>query len=225
VGTGFLVGPDSLLTNYHVLKDVIEGRVAPKEVKLRFDFRVLPSGLRSQGTLATLRDKDWLVDFSKSTAGEDNNDPDATLPSPDELDHALVKLSRPLGNEPLRKDAAGSSIRGWIEIPAAAPAIKEGMPIVIAQHQKAEPLAVALDTSGLKSVNANSTRMRYSTNTEGGSSGSPCFDIHWSLIALHHYGDPLHDQAQYNQGIPISAIRERLERQGKAAFIGEQPPI
>jgi V8-like Glu-specific endopeptidase len=86
-------------------------------------------------------------------------------------------------------------------------------------------LAVALDTSGFKSVKANSTRMRYSANTEGGSSGSRCFDIHWSLIALHHSGDPLRDQAQYNQGIPISAIRERLERQGRAAFIGEQAPI
>ena len=76
------------------------------------------------------------------------------------------------------------------------------MPIMIVQHPKAEPLALAVDTLGVQSLNANKTRVRYNTNTESGSSGSPCFNINWGLVALHHYGDPLYDQARYNQGIP-----------------------
>ena len=42
----------------------------------------------------------------------------------------------------------------------------------------------------LLSSNANNTRVRYRTNTEEGSSGAPCFDKDWELVALHHSGDP-----------------------------------
>ena len=225
VGTGFLVGPDTVLTNYHVLKSVIENSIPAEQVKLRFDFRVLSSGLRSQGTVVSLAPKDWLLDSSKYTVGEGQNLPDATLPTIDELDYALVRLSEPLGRQPLRAGAQDSSLRGWVEIPATAPAISTGMPILIVQHQMAGPMALALDTSGVQSVNANNTRVRYSTNTENGSSGSPCFDIHWGLVALHHYGDRLHDRAQYNQGIPMAAIHERLARQGKLEYLGGPAPM
>jgi hypothetical protein len=43
----------------------------------------------------------------------------------------------------------------------------------------------------------------------------------WKLIALHHYGDPLHNQAQFNQGIPAIMIRERLQREKKESALGE----
>jgi V8-like Glu-specific endopeptidase len=67
-------------------------------------------------------------------------------------------------------------------------------------------------------------RVRYATNTLGGSSGSPCFNFDWDLIALHHYGDPSYNHPKYNQGIPIGLIRERLRRQGKdQALEGDNP--
>jgi Trypsin-like peptidase domain/Effector-associated domain 1 len=219
-GTGFLVGPDSLLTNYHVLEDLLEDRIAPQVVKLRFDFRVLPTGLRSQGTLVQLHETAWRISASKMTAGEAANNPDATLPTADELDYALVRLNRPFGKEPYQP---GSSKRGWIEVPSAAPVIEPNTPILIIQCPKGSPLMMALDTAGLQGVNANGTRVRYKTNTEEGSSGSPCFDIHFGLIALHHYGDVAHDKAQFNQGVLISAIRDRLKREGAEAAVGGQP--
>jgi hypothetical protein len=60
-------------------------------------------------------------------------------------------------------------------------------------------------------ANGNGTRLRYDTNTEGGSSGSPCLDAKLNLVALHHGGDPDTGRlAQYNQGIPIDRIVSHL---------------
>ena len=42
-----------------------------------------------------------------------------------------------------------------------------------AQHPEGTPLKLALDTEAVISLNANNTRVLYSTNTEPGSSGSP----------------------------------------------------
>ena len=70
-------------------------------------------------------------------------------------------------------------------------------------------------------MNAGKTRVRYATNTEAGSSGSPVFDLDWNLVALHHLGDPAYDHPPaYNQGVPIDKIRERLTKAGKASALG-----
>jgi V8-like Glu-specific endopeptidase len=73
-------------------------------------------------------------------------------------------------------------------------------------------------------VNANRTRVRYATNTEDGSSGSPCFNATWGLIALHHFGEPNVKPATYNQGVPIDVIRDRLARVGRADALGDELP-
>ena len=78
-------------------------------------------------------------------------------------------------------------------------------------------MKLAFDTEGVLGVNANRTRVTYTTNTLGGSSGSPCFNQHLELIALHHAGDPKYAPMyfpKFNEGIPISAIRERLRARG-----------
>ena len=64
------------------------------------------------------------------------------------------------------------------------------------------------------------TRVRYATNTEPGSSGSPCFDMNWQLAALHHYGDPAWLNPKYNQGVPAHLIRQKIAAEGHAALLG-----
>ena len=50
MGTGFLVGPRALLTNYHVMEDVIKAPAAAGRVKFRFDyFKATPGGQPSVG--------------------------------------------------------------------------------------------------------------------------------------------------------------------------------
>ena len=76
-------------------------------------------------------------------------------------------------------------------------------------------MKLAIDTQSVIGVNANGTRVRYKTNTEGGSSGSPVFDMLWNLSALHHYGDPSYSSPTYNQGVvPLHLMRLKIEAAG-----------
>jgi len=84
---------------------------------------------------------------------------------------------------------------------------------MILQHPGGGAQKLSLSTTGVQSINANQTRIRYSARTEGGSSGAPCFDLGGNLLAIHHYGGP---RGTFKQGIPISAVVERLRRQGLA---------
>ena len=65
MGTGFLVGPDLVMTNYHVVHEVIEEGVPARFVKLRFDYKTLADSITvSQGKLVDLHASEWLVDAS-----------------------------------------------------------------------------------------------------------------------------------------------------------------
>lgn len=91
---------------------------------------------------------------------------------------------------------------------------------MIVQHPESEPLKPALDTQPITQVNVNRTRVRYSTNTEPGSSGSPCFDMDWNVVALHHCGDPAATPAglaRWNQGIPIDTVFGLMSSRGHAS--------
>jgi hypothetical protein len=67
----------------------------------------------------------------------------------------------------------------------------------------------------LVEFNGNRTRVRYRVNTEPGSSGSPCFDRNWDIVALHHAGAYKDDaKDRFNQGIPIGRIVADLRSQG-----------
>jgi hypothetical protein len=84
-------------------------------------------------------------------------------------------------------------------------------------------MQVALDSEGMLGPNGNGTRVRYTTTTQRGSSGSPCFSADWELIALHHAGDPnypIKGKGAFNQGIPMSAIRGLLASHNLAAAFG-----
>jgi hypothetical protein len=216
-GTGFLVGPDAILTNYHVLRTVIVGETSPTEVHCEFDYKVLKTGARSL-TPASLHSTDWLIDKSPPTAGEDEGDADRDEPTLEQLDYALVRLAKPLGD----------NARRWVRVPLAAPSLRSPMPLLIPQHPDGKPLKLAADTEAINEeaglwLNGNKTRIRYATNTEAGASGSPCFDFNWNLIALHHFGDAGYGGAAgFNQGVPIEAIRGRLGRDPKlAAALGD----
>jgi hypothetical protein len=221
MGTGFLVGPDALLTNFHVLEKVLTGGTPPAAVAVRFDYKLLADGSRSEGVQVGLHPTDWKLDDSEYSAAEKAGQPDAQPPTADELDYALVRLERAVGKAPVdAKATSGAPARGWIVVPDQATTFQPKMPLLIAQHPDGSPLKLALDTEGVIGQNANQTRVRYATNTEPGSSGSPCFDLTWGLVALHHYGDPAFGHPRYNQGVPINLIRDRLKRLGKDGALG-----
>lgn len=74
-GTGFLLGPELLITNYHVMEAVIKGEerraagktpwARPEDVTLRFDFKRLANGITVNfGTEYKLAEE-WLIDYSR----------------------------------------------------------------------------------------------------------------------------------------------------------------
>lgn len=206
-GTGFLIAPNVMITNYHVMEDVIEEKAAPSDVILRFDYKQLGDRtIINPGTEYHLAD-DWLID--KSPYVTENR-----LPTPDDLDYALLRVRGVPGEEAIGKNPErDSALRGWIKLPTKPYEFLPNTPLLIMQHPQAEPLKLAFDTDSIIGINANNTTVTYRTNTQPGSSGSPCFDINWNLVALHHSGDPNWRNPTYNAGTPFSAIHSRLEKQ------------
>ncbi|WP_271554891.1 trypsin-like serine peptidase [Bradyrhizobium sp. CCBAU 45394] len=212
-GTGFLVGPDVVLTNWHVVEAAKNaGRMG--DVICRFDYLKLVNGTRQPGIAVALA-QEGCVSYRTYSAAEKTKTPDVPEPSSNELDYALLRLERAVGSG----DNVGP--RGWIKLPVAEMPMKKGDPLIIVQHPDGAPMKLALDTEAIIAVNESRTRVRYATNTEAGSSGSPCFTLDWELIALHHFGDPTWVQPLYNQGVPAQLVRMKIVEDGLAALIGE----
>jgi len=220
-GTGFLIGSHAVITNYHVIKLLKANAVDPKAVVLRFGYKRTSDGITLYpGTTYHLED-DWEIDTSPPNDAEDVGQ-DAQ-PTPDELDYAVLRVAGNPGAEPVGSGdgLAQSPPRGFIPEPQVKPTFSPDAPLFILQHPNAEPLQWAIDTSAIIGEVHDGLRVRYRTNTQPGSSGSPCFNADFDLVALHHLGDPARGPAQFNQGIPISLIMERLRKAGKDLEIGE----
>ena len=221
-GTGFLFGAaDVLMTNHHVMEAVIKGKnkattadgisADARKVECRFDFKRTGNGtVLNPGVTYKLAD-DWLID-------ESENFPLDQVPPPDRLDYALIRLATAAGDDTVgdQGNQFGEK-RGFFPLPESPfnPAAGSGLSIM--QHPRGEPLKLALDDDGVLSLNENGTRLRYETNTDKGSSGSPCFTFKWDLVALHHSGDPDFDPAHkptYNEGIPMTAITKLIKERG-----------
>jgi hypothetical protein len=222
MGTGFLLGPDMVITNYHVMMDIIKNPSRAKDVIIRFDYKRLADGTTlNPGTMFRLSTSEWLLDSSPYSNIDLLDDPGDQTPAPDELDYALLRLDSDPGNQSVAADKAepGAPTRKWIEVKGSVAALAVDAPVFIVQHPEALPLKLAMDTKSVLNTNSNKTRVRYRTNTEKGSSGSPVFNDSWELAALHHSGDrsivPM-----FNQGIPFAAIVELLEKRGKSVLLG-----
>jgi Trypsin-like peptidase domain/Effector-associated domain 1 len=225
-GTGFLVGPSMVLTNYHVVEPFIADGSAQdvSAVVIRFDYKVADDGVTVQaGTVHRLA-QDWLADFSPYSAQDLSVEPSAD-PEPDELDYALLRVDGAPGEEPVGGATPDPDpvLRKWIEVPAVPHDFAAQPALYIVQHPDGLPMQVALETDAVIGLNGNGTRVKYTTTTEPGSSGSPCFGPDWQWVALHHNGDPKYwagGRPEFNAGIPTSAIRRLLTNRGKAELLG-----
>jgi V8-like Glu-specific endopeptidase len=223
-GTGFLVGPSVVLTNCHVVEKLKNGSVAPAAAVLRFDYKVADDSVTVQaGTIFRLA-ANWLADSSRYSQHDLQVNPSAD-PEPDELDYALLNVDGEPGNSPVGGPTSdpNPAMRRWIEMPAVDHDFAAQRSLYIVQHPDGHPMQVALDTEAVIGLNGNKTRVKYTTTTQPGSSGSPCFGPDWQWVALHHSGDPKYWQGQrpeYNQGIPVPAIRQLLTARGMADLLG-----
>ena len=224
LGTGFVVGESLVLTNRHVVQDVIGDPALVSSIRLRFDYKRSRTGVEVHpGTVFTL-DPDWLVDERPHSAA-DTTPGSTEAPAATDLDYAVLRVAPDGGGNPVAATAPGGrtdgQTRGYMKAPVPPPTVAPDQPIVIVQHPKGEPLKLAIDTAGVLAV--TDTRVRYRTNTDPGSSGSPVFDGRMQLVALHHAGDPDYSEmhhAEYNQGIPIENVKASIkERTGLEVLV------
>jgi hypothetical protein len=215
-GTGFLIASDLLITNYHVIEAVEKGEqnkttkdgysAKVTNMKFRFDYKLMNGSVVNEGTVYTAA-ANWKYDVSPYDPANSDN-----------LDYAIIRLEGAPGNLPIATDPGNfGKARGFIKLPVTEYPFTEGSPLWILQHPATLPLKLAFDTDGVLQLNQDGSRVTYTTNTEGGSSGSPCFTQELELVALHHSGDPSYPHiGRMNEGIPLIAIRRLLQQRGLA---------
>jgi len=159
-GTGFLVSPNLLMTNHHVLGDKGVARAS----LIEFDYQVSADGTPMHS-----------VSFGI--------DADTFHVADRELDYAVVAV-RPLSSDGARK----LSEFGYNRLIEAEGKAITGQWLNIIQHPNGEPKQLALRENNIVDVLENF--VHYHTDTAPGSSGSPVYNDQWEVVALHHSGVP-----------------------------------
>ena len=212
LGTGFLLGPDIVMTNWHVMRGAITGGGTPDRFTARFDYKKQTDGTVTTGPTYKVKE---IIDSSPPTDWELKPAGERTEPNPDQLDYALIRLDGAPGDESIQYGESAdprAPLRGWIEWPQTeSDDFESNKVLFVVQHPKGRTMKVTANT--VEGVNENGTRVTYLNDTQEGSSGSPCFNANWELVALHHSGDPSMFP-RFNQGVPLSKINALLDERG-----------
>jgi endonuclease G len=160
VGTGFLVSPDLLLTNWHVIPEPS----CATDLYANFGHERTERGTAA-GTLFAL-------------------DPGRCFYAHEGFDFALIAVSR-AGTGAARLDELGT-----IPLIGSVGKIRTGDPMHVIQHPGGGPRQYAVTNNRLVDILELEGFLHYESDTLRGSSGSPVFNQHWELVALHHSGVP-----------------------------------
>lgn len=237
-GTGILIRPLIVATAAHVIAPLVDpnGRRLPDGLgRLVLSFvdadSLMANGAANATVLAEL-DDDWLIDFSPPARGEST--PGYPVDCADGIgeqngpwDVALIQLA-----EPPRVGLAG------VKLADTLPNVQFGVHVL---HHPANALGQAMQllwsigdvTKALGT--ARPLRWLHSANTDSGSSGAPCFDNNWQVVALHQGGSTnITAKNQLNRAVPVYRWAEQLDalasRLGKTPYVtfvntlkGERP--
>ncbi len=181
-GTGVLIAPDLVLTNYHVLslKDGADLNAIAHSAQFEFGY-VSPK----------------FGEVARTQLMNSDGDQPVVASSPiDRLDYALLRLSS--------KDdfsIAPVSVNTSVLMPKS--------PLNLLQHPEGNAMKVSLSNNGVVKTDEARGLVLYVNQTKRGSSGSPCFDNDWRLVALHHKGMDT-SFGSIREGILLSAIYRHI---------------
>ncbi|QDU75049.1 hypothetical protein Pan97_20700 [Bremerella volcania] len=233
MGSGLLVGNETVITNYHVMHDVINETRGAKRDKVRVLFDEHPKMVNRanfQGKKFSLVNNDsWLIDSSPYDEADlqlKTLTENCQIERPsDHLDYALLRIDGSPGSQKiLDHEVAGGEDRGYCPFPAdpAATFADDFDPqdawIHVFQYPNGESLQMDSNKPGVTGIDRNKTRIMHSVNALPGSSGAPLFNAKLELIGIHQAGAkdwPADKEMLYNQGIPIAAVRELLVSRNK----------
>jgi hypothetical protein len=194
-GSGFLIGPNVVLTAWHVVRKLVNNGLplahSGRRLSVEFEGLALTDGA-SVPALNCDATEDWLVVSSpchpKEIAGE--------LPVAADLagqdDFAVIELRELVGAD-----------RGFWRL-ADHGVAATNTKIWVFQHPRG--LGLAYDSCRVVELYAPN-RFLHSVNTDFGSSGGPCVDGRFELVGVHHAGGPV---GKSNRGVPVAAFAARV---------------
>lgn len=155
-GTGWLVKEDLLITNHHV----INARDAREMNASAADFDLQACGSSVEFDLDSDRAATQTFTVQKLEAA------DATL------DYALLRLAASTNRAPLS-----------LGVDTIAMTPSTYLPVNIIQHPRGQPKRIAFRNNLMSG--ADTSTIRYFTDTDFGSSGAPVCNDNWRVVALH----------------------------------------
>jgi hypothetical protein len=221
VGSGFLIAPDLVMTNFHVIDEFLDVDREPitqkpgTRVFCIFDYLVppapkLPLDDPKKSPCAVVESaENWLEWARPKLPGDGTSDAPADVAN--RYDYAVIRLARRVGRMPSRRSSA--SMRGWLTLRDSIevhPDEKEEKRIIVFQHP--QKLPQKFDIGTYRGLDPSLTRVRYAVSTAHGSSGGAAVDTAGMLFALHNseVRDGADAAAKVNQGIRIDHIARDL---------------
>jgi endonuclease G len=164
IGSGFLVGPNLLLTNNHV----IESAESALRLSAEFEYEKDEEGLIPETPLFHFR-------------------PGQIFITNDYLDYTLIALEPVSFNQPTKVLEAYS----WNQLSGKPYPFLKKEAVSIIQHPEGAPKMVAFRDNQITEIKDHF--IHYTTDTQPGSSGSLVANDHWEIVALHRSGVPRRD--------------------------------
>lgn len=250
LGTGFLVSPSLFLTNNHVIEDEAFARTVGVQFNYQFDYEGNPQTIDEWSanpdsvfytnasldfTLVRLKARcSWIYPYpyryrvfnpeSETSEAFRAVSPQAGMgvvsqqaglaavtDYRDSLRVAVVRICRHAGES-----------WGYLRLlDSIAYATVEHLNII--QHPQGRRKEVALQKNTISNIYTN--RIRYTTDTEPGSSGSPVFNNAFDLVAIHHAAgewDNVNGVWVSNEGMRIDKIVADLRSHYTGSTAGEE---
>jgi endonuclease G len=183
-GTGVLIAPNLVLTNYHVLSLEEESDLNAIARSAHFEFGYVSPKFGEAARTQSLKAVDCKPVLSSSPIRE--------------LDYALLRLN---SDENFKVEPVSFNVSSHL-MPRS--------PLNILQHPEGHEMKVSLSNNGVVKTNEAKGLVLYVNPTKRGSSGSPCFDQEWKLVALHHKEKPT-SFGSVREGILFSAIYPQIQ--------------
>jgi len=196
LGTAWVLSPTLMLTNHHVIAARLSGETDPADS----DFTLQAKGAVVEFDFDKENSVAKKIAVAKVEADSSN------------LDYCVIRLAA---------DASRPALEFNPNRVVFGPASYD--PLNIIQHPRGQPKRIAFRNNLL--TGADNDTIRYFTDTDFGSSGSPVCDDNWRVVALHRGAEFVRNvtfqgksTAYVNFGSQVRAVLDSLQAQNPAVF-------